>query len=85
MTKTEARHCNPVDSASGIAAVKKNNSTATTDMETAARLTGGVDLAAMFMPIVAACCCLRYNKKSREVGNLLFCFKYLRRHAQFLP
>ena len=57
MTGTEARHRDAAAVASGIAAVGKINSAATMGMDTAARLTGGVDLAAVSMLIVAACCC----------------------------
>ncbi len=56
MTGTETRHRDAAAVASGIAAVGKINSAATMGMDTAARLTGGVDLAAVSMLIVAACC-----------------------------
>ena len=48
-----ARHHDVPASASKIAVVKKNNSIATMGMDMAARLTGGVDLADVFMPTVA--------------------------------
>ena len=48
-----ARHSDIAISASGIAAVKNNNSMAMMGMETAAILTGGIVLATVFMPIVA--------------------------------
>ncbi len=54
MRGTEARHRNAAVVASTIAAVRKINSVKTVGMDTAARLTGGVDLAAVSMPIVAA-------------------------------
>ncbi len=57
MTGTEARHRDAAAVASRIVAVGKINSAATMmGMDTAARWMGGVDLAAVSMPIVAACC-----------------------------
>ncbi len=52
------RHCNVAASAMGIAAVEKKNSMATMymdmteSMDTAVILKGGIDLAAVSMPIV---------------------------------
>ncbi len=56
MAGTESRHRDAAAVASEIAAVGKINSAATLGMETAARLTGGIDLAAVSMPIVVAWC-----------------------------
>ena len=57
LTGTTARHSDVAASASGIEAVDNDNSMATMGIDTAARLMGGVDLAAVSMLIVAACCC----------------------------
>ena len=68
LTGTTARHRDVTASASRITAFNNKNSMATMDMDTAARLTGGVDLAAVSMSIVAVLL-LKIRRKKIESGR----------------
>ena len=69
LTGTTARHSDVAASASGIEAVDNDNSMATMGIDTAARLMGGIDLAAASMPIIVTMLSLKIRYIKIESGR----------------